>query len=382
MQRSRATKAWQAGIAAAAMLGEACGNLAPPPAAQMVVTRDLGPLPFLPVIRGRDGGFSAGWAGRSVWVFGDTTLAHPAVDGYSWRSSTFCQTFDRDASDGLGGLDEPVDASGAPGEFLPFTPDEQAFNDTHFSPAAQTTCTQDCGARWALWPGPLLPDPSGGALVFYAKISARPGDFNFSSVGSSLATWADPSERPVRPVLAPGAAEPTLLFGADEPSFAAAALVVGGDLVAYACEGGSDSPCILARVPYAQALDRGAWTFYAGGDAWSSDWRDAIYVMNGATMMTVAWNEVIRAYLALYSAPVSSDVVFRTAPAPEGPWSQPALLFRAERPVDTNAWSYSGLAHIELAAEGGARQYVSYFRSMGFLEGEIRLVEVNLARWP
>jgi len=382
MKRSHANTAWPVGLAAAALLVVACGNLAPPPAARVLATRDLGPLPFLPVIQGRDGGYSAGWAGRSVWVFGDTTLAHAAADGNTWRSSTFCATSDRDASDGLSGLDEPVDASGAPGELLPFTPDEQAFNDAHFSPAAQATCTQDCDARWALWPGPLLPDPdgAGSALLFYAKISARPGAFNFSGVGTSLATWADPSARPVRPALAPGAAEPTLLFGADEPAFAAAALVVRGDLIAYACEGGLDSPCILARVPYAQALDRGAWTFYAGGSAWSSDVHDAAYVMNGATMMTVAWNEAIGAYLAVYSAPVSSDVRFRTAPAPEGPWSQARLLFHAEPPVDASDWTYSGLAHDELADERGARQYVSYFRSTGFLQGEMRLVEVRLAQ--
>jgi hypothetical protein len=361
---------------ASALCAAACSGDGAPPAAKVVATRELGPLAFAPVIRGRDGGYSAGWAGRSVWDFGDTVLMTPASDGETWRSSTFCATTDLDASDGLSALTDPLDAAGGPGEFLPFTPEEQAFNDAHFSNASKATCTDDCGARWALWPGPILPNPAGpDALVFYGKITARPGAFNFSVVGTSVATWASPDARPVRPTVRPGADEPTLLFGADEPNFASAALVVGSDVYAYACP---DS-CLLARVPYARATDRAAWTFLAKDGSWSADWRDAERLFDGSTMMTVAWNDALASYLAVYSEPLSSDLKYRTAPAPEGPWSDARLLLHAMPPTD-DGWVYSGLAHAELARDGGLTQYVSYFRARGFLAGELRLVEVALAK--
>jgi hypothetical protein len=70
-------------------LAAACGGGGgATPVANVEATRDLGPLAFLPVIRDRDGGFSVGWAGRSVWDFGDTVLASTATDGETWRSST------------------------------------------------------------------------------------------------------------------------------------------------------------------------------------------------------------------------------------------------------------------------------------------------------
>jgi hypothetical protein len=356
----------------------ACGEAGAPPAARVVSTRDVGPLAFDPSIRGRDGGYSVGWAGRSVWVFGDTVLTKPAADGETWRSSTFCATTDLDAADGLSALADPLDAAGAPGEFLPFTSDEHAFNAAHFGPNAADTCGDDCGARWALWPGPIVVNPKGGgALLFYGKISARPGAFNFDYVGTSLATWASPDAPPLRPPLGVEP-EPTLLFGADEPSFAAAALAVGDDLCAYVCAGGLASPCVLARAPFERATERATWSFYAG-DGWVSDARAARAIFDGAPMMTVAWNQALGVYVAIYSAPVSSDVELRTAPAPEGPWSDARLLFHAMPPASGEGWVYSGLAHDELARDGGLRQYVSYFRETGFLAGELRLVEVTLA---
>ncbi|MDB4981947.1 MAG: hypothetical protein JWM82_2699 [Myxococcales bacterium] len=368
--------------AAIALTLVTCGGGGAPPVATVTATRDLGPLAFVPSVRGRDGGYSAGWAGRSVWDFGDTVLSSAATDGETWRSSTFCTTTDLDATDNLAPLDEPLDAAGAPGEFLPFTADEQAFNDAHFSNKIRATCTDDCGARWALWPGPVVPDPAGGgALVFYAKVSARPGPYNFDFVGTSVATWASPDARPVRPALRPDAAEPTLLFDGDEPNLAAAALTVGDQLYAYACSGaGFSAPCVLARAPWARATERAAWTFLGADDQWTTDARAAKTVLDGATMMTVAWNEALGAYAAIYSAPASSDLLFRTAPAPEGPWSDAQLLLHAMRPTNPDAWTYSGLAHAELARDDGLTQVVSYFRETGFLAGELRLVEVTLAK--
>ncbi|WP_438007329.1 DUF4185 domain-containing protein [Sorangium sp. So ce321] len=366
------------GAAGVALLCAGCGG-ADAPEAAVRAARDLGPLAFEPVIRGRDGGYSARWGDRSVWVFGDTTLETPGEDRSIWRSSTFCATFDLDASDGLSPLTEPLDAAGAPGELLPFTEEELAFNLAHFGPLAEQECTEDCGARYALWPGPIVADDATGrALVLYSKLMARPGAFNFELLGSSVAVWERLDAPLARPEVRPGAADPTLLFGAAEPALTAAALVHEGMLYAYACAcAGLTCPCLVARAPAAEATERGAWRFYSDGD-WVDGHDEAEPVMAGAPMMSVHWNERAGRYIALYSEPVSSHISLRTAPAPEGPWSDSVVVFTAEAPPNPEAWPYAGLGHAELAREGGRFEYMTYFRETGFLEGEIRLVELEL----
>ncbi|WP_437967859.1 DUF4185 domain-containing protein [Sorangium sp. So ce260] len=365
------------GAAVAALLCVGCG--ADAPEARVRAVRDLGALAFEPSIRGRDGGYSARWGDRSVWVFGDTTLEIPGAGGSSWRSSTFCSTDDLDASDGLSSLTEPLDASGAPAEFVPFTEEELAFNLAHFGPQAEETCEEDCGARYALWPGPIVADEATGrALVFYSKLMARPGAFNFDALGSSIAVWGALDAPLARPEVRPGATEPTLLFGADEPSLTAAALVRDGMLYAYACAcSGLTCPCLVARAPLGEATERGAWRFFSD-DSWVEGHDEAEPIMAGAPMMSVHWNEHARRYIALYSEPVSSEISLRTAPAPEGPWSDSEVVLTAEAPPAPEAWPYAGLGHAELAREGGRVEYVTYFRETGFLEGEIRLVELEL----
>ncbi|WP_437897268.1 DUF4185 domain-containing protein [Sorangium sp. So ce124] len=367
------------GAAGFALLCAGCGEEAPEAAVRAV--RDLGALEFAPAIRGRDGGYSARWGDRSVWVFGDTTLEMPGEDGAIWRSSTFCATDDLDASDGLSSLTEPLDADGAPREFLPFTEEELAFNLEHSDPRAEETCEEDCGARYALWPGPIVVDEATGrALVFYSKVTGRlgAGAFEVDMLGSSIAVWESLDAPPARPEVRPGAADPTLLFGADEPLLTSAALVREGMLYAYACAcSGLTCPCIVARAPLAEATERDAWRFFSD-ERWVKGHDEAEPVMAGAPMMSVHWNEHVGRYIALYSEPVSSEISIRTAPAPEGPWSDSAVVLTAEVPPTPDAWPYAALVHAELAREGERVEYVTYFRETGFLEGEIRLVELEL----
>jgi hypothetical protein len=365
------------GAAGIALLGAGCG--ADPPEAAVRAVRDLGALEFAPSIRGRDGGYSARWGERSVWVFGDTMLEISGEDLSGWRSSTFCATDDLDASDGLSSLTEPLDAAGKPGEFLPFTEEELAFNLAHFGPPTEQPCREDCGVRYALWPGPIVVDEATGrALVFYNKVTAQPETFSLVVLGSSIAVWDSLDAPPVRPEVRPDAADPTLLFGADEPSLTSAALVREGMLYAYACAcSGRTCPCVIARAALADATERGAWRFFSDG-RWVERYDEAESIMAGAPMMSVHWNAHAGRYIALYSEPVSSEISLRTAPAPEGPWSDSAVVFTAKAPPTPEAWPYAGLAHAELAREGGRVEYVTYFRETGFVEGEIRLVELEL----
>ena len=349
-------------VAVSAWLFAACQN--DPPAARVIESVDLGPLETSDTIRGRDGGYSGHVFGRSVWLYGDTILSVPDEDGETWHNSSMSFTEDFDARDGLSGFAERNDTVGAPRLFLERTLDEERFNTEH--------ATTDQG-KWVLWPGAVVSDPDRNrALVFYLKVLAYPGAFNFEVVGTSIAVWTSLDDVPERRILSAGSRYPTLLFSGDEPQIAAGGVVVSGLLHAYACTGTSKD-CVLARAPLSQALERSAWRFWNGA-GWTEDWRDACGVMNAHDIVTVHRSPFLERFVAFYSEPLSNDVNYRTAPAPEGPWSDEALAFRALAPTDGIA-SYSAVGHAELAHDDA--EYVTYHRGLAPFESEIRLVRVH-----
>lgn len=356
------------GGAAVAALLVGCGG--GPPAVKVQETRALGALQWDPTVAGRDGGYSARVGERSVWVFGDTGgRTRPGHFGFA--NNTSCSTRDLDARDGLFPLEEHLDDEGYLLEFVPLTADEEAFEQAHSDPE---TCMDACEGV-ALWPGPLVHDPERRrVLVMYAKLYQRPGYLNITVVGSSIAVWNDELIGvAARPEVAPGSDEPTLMFRDGEFGLATAALTVDGDLLAYSCEGdGFDRPCRLGRVPLADALDRQAWRFYSGG-SWSSDDDDADELFQGAPMMTVHWNEHAGVYIAAYVVPAGNEIEVRTAPAPEGPWSDAATVVHGREPLAGSS-SYGGLMHPELSREGGRVEYLTYYLEQ---TGTIELVEIT-----
>ena len=350
----------------------ACGAGEPAPVT-VQFSRDIGALPFAPIIKGRDGGFSTKIGDRSAWVFGDTILASPATDGLSWRSSTFATNTDFDASDSITSFAEPLDSNGAPGEFLPFSDAEKAYNDAHRGEAC--AAGSDCGARFALWPGPVVARNS-EALVFYGKIDARPGNFNFSGLGTGLATW-DGVNPPVRLVVDANATEPSMLFSDVTFHSLAGALVVNDLVYAYFCE--LDFVvfvCRIGRASWDSVRQADAWSFY-DGVAWQSDIKKARVVMQGAPALSVHWNEHLKKYLAIFSTPLASTLELRVADAPEGPWSNSKVFHSGQPPTVANAWDYAGVGHAEFAQQEGRVEYVTYYRP-GSWSGEMRLVEVTL----
>jgi hypothetical protein len=370
-------------LLSATLLLTACGVDGPidpgrGPAAVVVANSvDLGPLETNSMIRGRDGGYSADINGRSVWLYGDTFLASPAEDGRTLLDNSWSWTEDRYAADGIVGFLEHTDNLGMPGNILPPTEVEAAFNQAHLI----NDCREPpCGARWALWPGTLLADPQRDrALIFYHKIYAETGAFNFYGVGSSLAVWDDFNAMPQRPVFDPDAEHPTLMFNAQEPPFGSAAVIRDDTLYVYGCETVDlVKPCKLARVPLAEVLDRRAWRYYAGEGRWSEDLSQARPVFHGNDIMSIAYLPARDCYLAVYSEPLDTKVMLRTAPHPEGPWSAPLFAFKGQAPNNKDAWIYDALGHAEFAEQDGLVQYISYSREMGMFDFEVRLVTLEL----
>ncbi len=349
------------------------------PGMAIVEVKDLGPIPTNPDILGRDGAYSALFQGNSVWLYGDTFLAKPNAENFTLISDSWSYTTDLNAQDGLGGFREHTDSAGAPEMILPETAAEQAFNQAH---NANHCAAQPCGARWALWPMSITVDPAANrALIFYQVVSALPGAFNFQGIGESVATWQSLSAAPVRPVFHPPmvADHPDLIFGENDPAFGSASLMVGGALYVYGCgisDNSSDRGCRLAKVDPAQAQNRAAWEFYAGNGTWSSNLADAAPVFSGANILSVAWNGFLKKYVAVYSPSFSQNVIIRSAPAPEGPWSDAIVAFQALRPVSGNV--YDAHAHPEYDLNSGQTFFVSYSRATGEFSSEVRLVSVEV----
>ena len=356
------------------------GSPGPAPNLSIANVTDLGPIPTNPDILGRDGGYSALFQGDSVWLYGDTFLAKPDALDRTLLSDSFSFTTDLNAQDGISGFQERLDSTGAPTMILPETAAEQAFNQAHNVNNCQE---QPCGARWALWPASIVVNPANNsALIFYGVVSAQPGAFNFQGIGNSVALWENFQQPPQRPSLNPPIVpdHPDLIFTENEPNFGSASFISNGTLYAYGCgvpKNGSDKGCRLAKVDPSNAQDRSAWTFYAGNETWSPQISDAVSVFSGANILSVAWNNYLQQYIAVYSQIFSQNVLVRTAPKPEGPWSGAILAFVALPPTSANV--YDAHAHSEYDANGGQTIFVSYSRSTPApFSSEVRLVSVTL----
>jgi len=322
--------------------------------------RAVGRVRFTPEVVRRKGGLSAWIGGRSVWVFQDTLaygrgLTSPVRIDSSWGA------VEAAASPGPPSVTAPVyDGTGAPADLIPRTSAEDA-------------------EHWTLEPGAVVWDNARNrALVFYAK---RRGEGRDSRrAGSSIAVWPGQDAPAARPVLRPGAEDPTLLFDAGEPAWGSGALVVGEWLYAYACEspkGRLNAPCLLARVPLDGALERRAWRFYARG-SWVADWRTAAPVVDAGVLMSVGRNGYLGQYVAMYTPSLSSQIFIRTADRPEGPWSQ-EIIIEGVPPTVGFPWIVSGVGHPELARDGGRIELLTYARH--FVGGsETRAVEIEFRR--
>ncbi len=345
------------------------------PQLQVLSVTELGPIEQNSMIRGRDGGYSGMAFDHSVWLYGDSVLSVENEDGSAWCNNTASWTQDLDASDNLEDFTDWVGSRWVPVEFLPRTEAEAAFNTAH---EGDDCLEEPCGARWALWPGAIVEDPDRDrALIFYHLIYGENGEWNFESVGSGIATWSGLDQQPERPVVDADHAQPTLLWHDPTAAFGAAALVEGDSLYAFACEGDWAKRCLLGRAALADALEPTAWTYWDGA-GWTQELDQAVGIFDAHTMLSVHYDDAIGRYLALYNRPLDDRVYLRTAEHLEGPWSRDEAVFATE-PSHDGAVAYGAMAHPELDRGDGAFVYFSYFRSPADWEGEIQLVEIEIA---
>lgn len=344
---------------------------------------DLGTLPTSPDIVGRDEAYSTAFQGYSVWLYGDTALQNNDASGRNFISNTWSYTTNLNASGGIGGFQERLDSTGSPTMILQETPAEHSFNIAHY----WNNCSSNdplCGYRWAIWPSSITVDPvSNQAYVFYT-VQYVDNFGVFQGWGASVAPWQNFNQLPQRPSFNPAVVSdhPDLMFGQSEPSFGSASLIINGMMYVYGCgedTNGLDKGCRIGRVNPATILDKGTWTFYTGNGQWSSSDVNAVPVFDGLDILSVSWNNYLQKYVAVYASLLSNDVMIRTSPNPEGPWSDEVKAFTAMAPTDGSNNIYDAQAHSEYDANGGQTIYVTYSRSLQS-GSEVRLVEVQLGK--
>lgn len=330
---------------------------------------ELGEVPRPPGHGGRDVGFSGLLRGRSVWVFGDTFLPRKGEDGLAWRSSSWSWTANFSSDDGVGAFDHALGSDGMAKQLLPHTAAEYSYNIAH---EGHDNCVakSQCGSRRTPWPQALVTNSSGtrGVLYYLNMQTGSDGMWDFRSVSGSVAIWDDPDIPATR-------IEPPL-FSDEEPDWGAAALLVDGDIFVYACEfDGARKPCLLARVPFAEATKRASYLFWAGNGKWSQEWQEAAPIFEGGSLFSVHFNDYLGKYVAFYAPGLDVPFKMRMSDSPQGPWSRPVSIGNG-LPAQEN-WNYALIAHPEFQRDGGRVEVLSYTRPSGSLTQETRLVEVR-----
>jgi hypothetical protein len=323
------------------------------PAVTVKSVKELGVVGKPKSVLGRDGGESAVIGGKMLWTFGDTIFHPAAEDGSHFRTNTAALA---DPAEPLA-VHEPTSADGIPFQAIPFTDEERKYN-------ASTGRPDD---RIALWTGGIVPTADGRGLAFFSLVHVGEGLLNYTHRGIATAYFAPGETTATR--------NDGLLFLADEPGFARP-LAHEGTLYLY---GGlpdrKDLAFGVARAPLGKATEREAYEFWNGRE-WTSKVSETAPVFARIPGgVTISYNAHLQSYIAVHSGVLTTEVLLRTAPRPEGPWSEPVELFRGEEPEE--GFNYAALEHPELAKDNGRRIYITYHRPLPGLRGELRLVEVT-----
>jgi hypothetical protein len=203
--------------------------------------------------------------------------------------------------------------------------------------------------------------------VFLPRFEKAPGPaaFGFKALDVWLGTVEKPDTDPLkwRPKYA------KVPFASFEEkrkvSFGSAVLTVGESAYVYGHDEKPGKPfpargLLTARVPKdgLDAFDR--WRFLAN-DAWKVDSKDATTQIDGlAAEFSVSYLPGLKWYALVYTENgLGPRIVGRFAASPEGPWSDPVLLYTSpEMKRDKRVFSYAAKAHPHLAA--GDELVISY----------------------
>ena len=270
-----------------------------------------------------------------LWLFGDTLVARAPGAGretaFFLRNSLAVQT----------GLD-PTSA------FMRFYWRWQDGEARSFLP-------EDDDGTW-FWPmhGVRL---DAGLLLFYERLRSDgpAGPSSFADSGWTAVLIDDPDDEPAawRPRTA------TLPADTTSATFGEAVLREDGWLYVYGTRGDRHQ-IVLARFAEAdaEAGDLSHPELYCDG-AFAAGCAASSLVAIGAPEFSVHHDDDLGAYLLVESSGYGATTLsWRSAPRPEGPWSQPRDVYRPVESFADGAFVYAGKAHPMLEGGGLVATYV------------------------
>ncbi len=317
--------------------------------------------------RGADGDASVPLSPlRVLWLFGDTWITAP------------------DARGRRGG--EVIRNSLAIEDLAEGRPGKISFYWQGDAESPRAAFQRKSGPGW-LWPlsGVRLGEPL--FLFFVNVVETSDTILGFELSGSVLVKVSNPDDPPqkwradLRDI-------PFFSHGKEgDSAFGSACFFLDGFLYIYGYRedwslGPKGRRLLVARAP-PEALETGdfsLWRFFTG-DAWSGVWSEASPLFDGAaTEMSVSWFPAERKFISVYTCcGLSPRILARTAPGPEGPWSEPELLYECpDASWNKSYFCYGGKAHPELATMGNELMLTYSANSWDFedLRKDLRLY------WP
>ena len=199
----------------------------------------------------------------------------------------------------------------------------------------------DCARRVALWPGDPVATAPGEGLAYFQKLVIGVAPYDFRHVGDGVVRFAEGDAVARRASIAAGVSP--LLFSAPEPNFLHAVPGRGAAesfLYVYGTieRGDCTSDVVVSRVARDRAGQRAAYEFWNGRD-WSAALAAARPILTGIAgqLGSVMWDDYLGRYLSAFSDACTggNQLHVRSAPRPEGPWSEPAG--RRSRPARRHA---------------------------------------------
>lgn len=272
---------------------------------------------------------------RVLWLFGDSLIGEVTGGG---RSGSVMVKNTLAIQSGTG--------PNAPIEFITGAT-ENGKPTAFFTPAD--------GEGW-LWPLAAV-RVDDRLVVFLAQLEkAGDGPFGFKAIGQWLGVVDNPDESPdewrVKQHKLPFAE-----FESDHTrSWGSAVLLQQDDLYVYGNaergKGLGRKQLLIARMSANQTEDFKSWRFRTA-DGWIEDPADAAPLADGlATEMSVTPLSEGGYALVYTENGIGDRIVGRFSAAPEGPWSDPILLYKCpEMKNDRGVFSYSAKAHAWAAGE-------------------------------
>ena len=189
-----------------------------------------------------------------------------------------------------------------------------------------------------------------GLFLFLLQIETAPGPaaFGFRLVSTWMGKIENPDEAPEHWVMT----QRKIPWGHAGRLFGSAVLLKEEYAYVYgtvdvAAGGRVIKQLLLARVPAERLEDFSAWRFYAGS-GWVADGEQAEPVCDDvAGELSVSHLPAVGRYVLVYTeGGLSESIAMRLARHPQGPWSQPAKVYRCpEADWNPSIFCYAGKGH-------------------------------------